>query len=260
MDFADVPSHDHSSNEQGSIQILPAVTRQARVSNHLAKGPLLFKEAGRFPSTFCQLLERCQSNSSTGMESFDFPSSFLYGVSLDINAPFRPQVDRHSRRDPSWSTLWSDLIGTWQLASHFAFAEDDPDDKLYPLGPDAQGILIYTTDGYMSCSLLRPGQEPFSSAETGGPSQAALAEATKRYLGYAGPYFIKTSGNAVTVFHHLQLANFPHWTGNLQTRRMDLDGDTLTLGLESFVDVGGVRRHPLLVWTKMSQNDPKMTG
>lgn len=192
------------------------------------------------------------------MDSFDFPSNFLYGVSLNVNAPFQPQISQRGHENPSLSKLWSGLIGTWQLTSHFAFAEDNPEDKLYPLGPDARGILIYTADGYMSSSLQRPGQRPFSSTEVGGPFDSELADATKRYLGFAGPFFLQENGDATTVSHHMQLANFPHWTGNLQTRRMTLEGDTLTLGLEPFVDVGGVKRHPLLIWTKMSHNNPTM--
>lgn len=191
------------------------------------------------------------------MESFDFPSHFLYKVSLDVDAPFRSQVHGHNDR-LSLNRLWSRLIGTWQLVSYYAFAEDDPDDKAYPLGHDAQGILVYTADGYMSTNLLRPGQEPFLSAGSEDASQSELAEATKRYLGYSGPFYVAKAGDTFAIYHQMLIVNFPNWKGNLQTRRIRLEGDMLTLALESVVDGDGVKRQPIFTWTKMLKNDATM--
>lgn len=193
------------------------------------------------------------------MESFNFPPHFLYSVSLNVEAPFQQQL-RGAQHNFGLSQVLSRLIGTWQLVSHYAFVENDPDDRIYPLGPDAQGLLIYTNDGHFSTSLLRPGQDPFPSSELGGPSEVELANAAKRYLGYAGPFSITKAEDTVYVWHNMDLTNFPNWRGNVQTRRIHLDRDTLTMELESFTDVAGTRRRPLLIWTKMPRNDALFGG
>ncbi|KAL9110441.1 MAG: hypothetical protein Q9227_004985 [Pyrenula ochraceoflavens] len=187
------------------------------------------------------------------MASFDFPDRALYGISVDIDAPFGTQL---SLRDPgaAQSNLLPSIIGAWSLVSYSAPSIHDPANILFPLGPDAQGILLYTSDGYMSATLLRPGQAPYASAEPGNASQSELAESTQRYLGYAGPFVLEHSGGRPLVKHMMHLVNFPNWQGNVQTRVLRVDGDELRLGLEGFVDVGGVSRQPVLVWKKMPAN------
>ena len=189
------------------------------------------------------------------MDSFNFPSRALYGVSIGVDAPFTTQISLPSSNQGAPSIL-SSLVGAWSLVSYCAPSIDNPADMAYPLGPDAEGILLYTQDGYMSATLLRPGQTPYASAEPGNASQAELAESTKRYLGYAGPFLLDEAGQRLVVRHKMQLVNFPNWQGNVQTRMMQLRGDELTLGLEGFVDIGGVRRQPMLIWRRMPRNHP----
>lgn len=188
--------------------------------------------------------------------SFSFPSRSLYGISIDVNAPFHPRLETRERSE-SLESLNSSLLGTWQLVTYYAPAITDPNDIFYPLGKEAKGILMYNSDGYMSASLLRPGQPSYTTSEPGTATAAELAESTKRYLGYAGPFYLDESGDRPTVRHLMRLVNFPNWIGNVQTRVIDLDGDRLTLGLEAVVDMGGVRRNPLLVWVRAPKNDVK---
>lgn len=185
--------------------------------------------------------------------TFSFPPS-LYGVSIDINAPFTPQI--HSReRSESLESLNSTLLGTWELITYYAPAVSDPEDIFYPLGKDAKGIIMYNPDGYMAASLLRPGQRPYASAEPSSASRDELADSARRFLGYTGPYYLDESGDRPTIRHLMRLVNFPNWLGNVQTRVIDLAGDRLMLGLESVVDMAGVMRNPVLVFVKVSKND-----
>ena len=190
--------------------------------------------------------------------TFSFPSRQLYGISIDVNAPFRPRLqtrEQNRRRGEDLYSLNEALVGTWELTSYYAPAITDSDDIFYPLGRNAKGMIMYSADGYMAASLLRPGQPQYNAPEPGSASPGELAESSKRYLGYAGPFYLDESGERPTVRHLMRLVNFPNWIGNVQTRVIDLTGDKLTLGLESVVEMAGVRRNPLLVFVRAPRND-----
>ena len=190
--------------------------------------------------------------------SFSFPARQFYGVSIDVNAPFTPHFQSRipsPQRAGTLQTLNMALVGTWELASYYAPSITDSEDIFYPLGRNAKGMIIYTADGYMAASLLRPGQSPYLTSDPGSASLNELAESSKRYLGYAGPYYLEESGERATVRHLMKLVNFPNWIGNVQTRVVDITGDKLTLGLESVVEMAGVRRNPLLVFVRAPRNE-----
>jgi len=125
--------------------------------------------------------------------SFDFPSRALYGVSVGVNAHFDVTVRPQNQIDNLTSIL-RDLIGAWMLTSYYARLTTDSTDIFYLLGEEAKGILLYHPDGYMSTTLLRPGQENCSMTDGAG-----LAEAAKRYLSYAGPFHLRLNGDVVVV-------------------------------------------------------------
>lgn len=188
-------------------------------------------------------------------DMFDFPARSLYSLSLEIDAPFAADVGRRNKNMVPGS-LHAQLVGTWGLVAYYAPSETDPNDVFYPLGREALGLIMYTHDGYMSATMLRPGQTPFNSGEPGTATQAELAESTKRYLGYTGPFYIEQTRDGVQVLKHkMSLTNFPNWQGNVQKRLVKLEGDTLILGLEGFVDLAGVRRKPLIEWKRMPPNN-----
>ncbi len=54
------------------------------------------------------------------------------------------------------------IIGAWELLDYHAYVESDPSDKIYPMGRNCQGIIMYTPDGYMSAHLQIPGRPPFA--------------------------------------------------------------------------------------------------
>lgn len=186
--------------------------------------------------------------------AFNFPSRALYGVSIDIHAPFNSEI-RNRERSESLKSLNSSLIGTWNLESYYAASVADASDVYYPLGKDAKGVLMYSADGYMTAILLRPGQAGYASRDPGTASNPELAESSKRYLGYSGPYYLDESGDRPTVRHVMNLVNFPNWMGNIQTRVIDLSGDKLTLGLERVIDMNGTLRNPLLIFDRAPRND-----
>ena len=85
----------------------------------------------------------------------------------------------------------SDLQGTWQLES-WTIGYSDRDDFTYPYGEDPQGMLIYSSDGWMSAAINRPQRDPF-------PGDVSIrklpdeqkAQAYSSYFHYSGRYLVK---------------------------------------------------------------------
>ena len=115
------------------------------------------------------------------------------------------------------------IVGTWKLLSYSSVDEDGECD--YPLGPNALGYIIYTTDGYMSVSMStsdRPSH--YSNDVMGGTDQEKIADA-ESYISYCGTYELHND----RVIHNIEMALFPNRVGTSQTRYYKIDGDTITL-------------------------------
>jgi hypothetical protein len=55
------------------------------------------------------------------------------------------------------------LMGVWTLVT---YADEHPDrDDTQPFGPNPQGFLIYTADGFVSAQLMKPGRPAFHSSD-----------------------------------------------------------------------------------------------
>ena len=150
------------------------------------------------------------------------------------------------------------LIGAWELVDYSAFSPDDPASKLYPMGKDAKGVIMYTSSGYMSAQLQIPGQPPFQSGDISGGSKDELAEAGKNYLAYTGPFYLDETGDEPLLQHHMSNSSFPNWFGNTQRRVVSIsddgDGEYLTLGPEAPAMVLGEMRMAQLAWRRLPDN------
>ncbi|MGW7294771.1 lipocalin-like domain-containing protein [Streptomyces xiamenensis] len=112
-----------------------------------------------------------------------------------------------------------DLIGVWRLA-----ALHDHDEtgavREHPLGPEPDGLLIYTADGHLSVSMMRT---------TPGPGPV--------FLGYAGRWSVADG----RVTHRIDVASRADWAGTAQQREIRLRGGTLTLDVTRTI-AGRTRR------------------
>jgi Lipocalin-like domain len=113
----------------------------------------------------------------------------------------------------------------------------------YPLGPDAQGIIMYTPDGYMSAQLMRSGRTPFHRNDLH-PPEEELAAAASGYLTYSGPY---TVVNDALIAHHVVVSLLPQ----LDRRNPIPRGPSARLapGAEPAL-IHGERRNATLVWCR----------
>ncbi len=138
------------------------------------------------------------------------------------------------------------LLGAWRLTRYVA--ESPNGDVIYPLGPDAIGYILYTTDGHMSASVMRSTRSKFASTDMIGGTPEEFATAAAGYLSYAGTFEVEEA-NGVVV-HHIKTALIPNWVGIDFKRKVILDGDKLELrGLTPSL-VGGEKRLVRVMWER----------
>ncbi len=136
------------------------------------------------------------------------------------------------------TSLASALIGTWRL-ERWEIVYDDGRPPECPLGEDAEGLLIYTADGFVSASLARARRAPFDESDDG-----AKARAFEGYFGYCGRYAVRDGA----VIHRIAIAPNPALAGVETLRHVSIDGDRLTLSGPDFA-AASPRSHRI-VWRR----------
>lgn len=131
-----------------------------------------------------------------------------------------------------------DLIGAWRLQS-WTFVYSDGRPVEYPLGPDAEGFIMYTGDGHVSATLMRAGRAPITPS-----TDAEKAAAFNDAFAYAGRYRVEGG----TVYHTIIVSTNPALIGFTSTRHIDLDGERLTLSGPDFTP--GQARSQEIVWRR----------
>ena len=155
-------------------------------------------------------------------------------------------------------SLRARLIGAWELIEFSAHLESDPSNKIYPMGPDAKGIIMYTPDGYMSAQLLTPGQPTFDRLKG---SAQDWEQAGRHHVGYTGYFYLDEKGDSQgrpILMHNMRVANLPTLLGDTQRRMVRIteedDGKYLNLGLEAPSMVQGEMRVTKVRWKRMPDN------
>jgi hypothetical protein len=131
------------------------------------------------------------------------------------------------------------LIGSWSLISSRTELRDKPDDEpviLHTIGEDAQGIIMFSPDGYVSTQLMRPGATKWQSNNLLAGTPEELADTARHFLAYAGPYdvAVRDDDGEFVVYVSLDLSSFPNWLGDRQERVAKLENGVLTLTPPAF--------------------------
>ncbi len=135
------------------------------------------------------------------------------------------------------------IVGAWRLES-FRGRSASGQTRL-GLGDGADGLLIYTADGYMSAVISGRERPPFKSADYRGGTPEETQAALKTYLSYCGRYIL--SGDTVT--HLVEMSMFPNWVGSEQRRSVKLHDGLLTLGAPPMLVAGEAWTYEL-VWRR----------
>ena len=108
------------------------------------------------------------------------------------------------------------FIGAWELVDWRT--TDAAGNVRFPYGEDAQGQVMYSTNGRMSAYLMRPPEDP--------------ADAPPQYLSYWGRFSLDLEAGTVT--HHVIGSDQDNWIGSNQVRQFSFEGENrLVLALGS---------------------------
>lgn len=122
-----------------------------------------------------------------------------------------------------------DVAGTWRLNEFVAESNDGR--RVHPYGPDASGLLVYATDGWMSAVLSRRDRGSFGSntmERAGAATDDDKLRAFDGYTSYAGRYAIEGD----VVRHTVEDALVPTMVGQTLERRARLEDGVLILSYE----------------------------
>jgi hypothetical protein len=96
-------------------------------------------------------------------------------------------------------------------------------------GSTRNSQIMYSPDGFMGVVSTLAGRKPVPGAESrmdlDGLDAAARAEAASNVVAYAGRYEVKDG----SVYHQIEMALNPSLVGQTRVRRIQMDGDDLTL-------------------------------
>ncbi|MBT2373064.1 lipocalin-like domain-containing protein [Pseudomonas fluorescens] len=141
------------------------------------------------------------------------------------------------------------LVGAWALLS-FTETNSTTGVESFPMGPDPQGILLYTADGYMSAQLCTTSRDGFRSNDMYLGTGAEYMASGKTYLAYSGPYhFDERTG---VLEHEMAVSFFPNWAGQRQVRSASLYEDLLYLATVTPMSFNGSMKTAQLVWRRIS--------
>ncbi len=145
--------------------------------------------------------------------------------------------------------LCDKLVGAWELVSYVEW--DGPDGPVrYPHGEDAQGLIMYTPNGYMSVQIQSAGRPNYDRPVASDGTIEQAAAAALGYLAYSGRYFVDESTGDIR--HEAMLSLVPNYLGQFHLRQSDLDGDRLTLSSELTLPDGRTVYSSLL-WARAAQ-------
>jgi len=156
-------------------------------------------------------------------------------------------IEKHlDKKHMKEESLRSTLIGAWALVSYET--KNAAGKSSYPMGKDAQGIIMYTPDGYMSAQIMKPGTPLFKNSDLSVATDAEYARAAASYLAYSGPFYVDEKTK--TLKHAMTVSLFPNWLGQVQVRLVRYEEGLLHLGAEGPILINGEMQDTFLIWKK----------
>ncbi|RAK99391.1 uncharacterized protein BO80DRAFT_478111 [Aspergillus ibericus CBS 121593] len=138
-------------------------------------------------------------------------------------------------------TLPHSILGTWTLLEYTSEPFDRKGPTIHPMGPNARGLLTYTSDGYMTMTVMPPtaGNKIKQSVHDG--------------VMYTGRYWIdkpQADGKTGVMCHEVQMACPAELENTVLKRQIMVEGGRLRLKSLRFVDLEGLMVKPELVWER----------
>jgi hypothetical protein len=119
------------------------------------------------------------------------------------------------------------IVGTWTLVSYKH--ESFEGIVFYPMGPYAQGRLIYTETGFFSVVIMQPNRRQFVAENLFEASAEEKLQAADGFIAYSGQYTVQDN----KILHTVDLSFFPNWIGSKHLSTAFLNNDMLLLATPS---------------------------
>ena len=137
------------------------------------------------------------------------------------------------------------LVGTWKLVSTEEKLRDGRTRPFPDLGAQASGYLIYTADGHMCATLMKPGRPNWQSAQESA-SDAEKISAASGFTSYCGRYEIDEKNHIIV--HYPEVSFYPNFIGTAQKRPYRLESNRMIF---SDVEQSGEVERWTIVWEKV---------
>jgi len=141
------------------------------------------------------------------------------------------------------------LVGAWALKGYTDIQYGAP--AAQPFGAKPAGLLIYTSDGFVSAQLMQPERQSSHSPLWSGWSREEFAAFGRGYIGYCGRYEVDEKYGTVT--HLPSVAFLPNLIGQRLLRQVSVTGNHLILKT-SYTLIDGSNATSLLEWSRISSN------
>jgi hypothetical protein len=115
------------------------------------------------------------------------------------------------------------IIGVWRLERHQRRNRHGEVEMISPSEWD--GLLIYTSDGFMSAVMSKLSRSRFTSEDFRAGTPDETKAAFDGYLSYCGRYTIVGD----QIVHHVEMSMFPNWSGGDQHRSASMQENKLVL-------------------------------
>ncbi len=123
--------------------------------------------------------------------------------------------------DDSW--VRNKIIGTWKLVLAEDTLRNGSTRAMY--GPNGQGFLMYSADGFMCAVLMDPDRPKWANPRK--PTQSEKASAFDGSYGYCGRYEIDAKHNRLV--HLPEVSTGPGFVATRQVRPCHFEGNRMTL-------------------------------
>lgn len=137
------------------------------------------------------------------------------------------------------------LLGGWRLvAMEYRYADGR---VRYPYGRGASGYILYTTEGWMSATIMGGERASFDTEYGRDEGVAEKVAAFESYLSYAGRYTF--AGDR--VIHHVEVSLIPDWVGTDLIRLAEFHDDRLILSTLPSTR-GETTRTTVITWRRVA--------
>ena len=139
----------------------------------------------------------------------------------------------------------SSLVGTWTL-QHFELRLPDGT-VTHPYGEEVGGLLMYDETGHMSAVFGSLKRQVSAESDL---KKAGATQSYDSFMSYCGPYEVRGD----QILHRVSMSSLQAWTGTIQERRFEINGDQLILETLPLV-VGDASPTARLLWLRLAGSD-----